>query len=166
MSNKLTLSFNGYNDALTTLTINGKCAKIKNKKGVRTCIVETKESTAEIVFFKSHNYIGKLWWLWSILCFFVSLFGILDIPQEKRCLTVDCRFKINLESETNVTLNVQRFEDGGKFLEIESSTGFEEISNIQCFDKVGQKRHKIFKKIKKGIIFGTLAIAILLIIIF
>jgi len=63
-------------------------------------------------------------------------------------------------------LNVQRFEDGGKFLEIESSTGFEEISNIQCFDKVGQKRHKIFKKIKKGIIFGTLAIAILLIIIF
>ena len=161
---KLELEVVGYNDSINMMTINGKRVKLQYNKETKTrsCFVEADK--AEIVIYKTHYYTGKHWFWWNLLYYLISIFGIFDSNHNKRCLVVDCRFNTNLETDKKITLNVQNFEDGGKFAELQSDEPFEEISNIQYFDQEAQKRHKKMKKAKIGIFIGF-AILITLIVV-
>ena len=154
---KLELNITGYNDTLNSMLINSKKQKLGGlNQGIRKCYFEGDK--AEIVIFKTHQYIGKFWWLWSIFFYLISIFGIFDSYYNKRCLVVDFRFNVNLDKDKTINLKIQNFEDGGKYAEIESVEEFEEISNIQYFDKDAQKKHKKMKKIK-FLLFVLIAIA-------
>ncbi len=159
---KLELQIVGYNDALDYLQINGKKQKLTtNPDKTRTCVFEGEN--AEITIYKPHNYVGKNWFWWSLLFYFISIFGIFDVKQNKRCLMVDCRFKVTLEKDKKVVLALNKFEDGGKFAEIQTEEAVEETSNIQFYDKVAQKRHKKMKWAKFGISFLTLILVAVII---
>lgn len=163
--NKLNITFSGYNDVMKRMTINGKCQKVsKEKNGTCYCTFETEENTAEIVMYKSHYYTSKNWFWWSLLYYFVSIFGLFDVRHDKRCLVVDCRFKINLTENTNLILKPVSFENNGKFLEIQTDASVEETVNKQYFDKEGQRRLKKMKKIKIGLTITILIALIVLIV--
>lgn len=160
---KLELEIVGYNDSLNSLTVNGKRVKmINNKNNTRTCFVEAEK--AEVLVFKTHNYTGKHWFWWNLLYYLISIFGIFDFNNNKRCLVVDFRFNLKLENDTKVIMKINNFEDGGRFAELESEVELEEISNIQCFDKIAQKRQKKMKKAKIGIFFGSVALIAILVV--
>lgn len=160
---KLELEFVGYNDAINSLTINGKRVKLtKNKNNTRTCLVEAEH--AEIVVYKTHNYFGKRWFWWNLFYYLISVFGLLDFNRNKRCLVVDFRFNLNLTKETKVVISIQNFENGGKFAEIECEEQVDIINNVQYFDVEGQKRHKKMKPAKIGI-FLLFALVVTLLII-
>lgn len=153
---KLELEFPAYNETLKTLTVNGKRPKLKkNKSGNHTCVFETQENIAQLSVYKSHYYFGKAWGLWWFIFYIVSIFGIFDIIEDKKCLVVDCKFNIDLNNNTKAILKPVKFEDGGKFIEIECDSTVEELSNIQYRDKNAQKIQKRMKKVK---IFLTLFI--------
>lgn len=147
--NILKLQVEGYNDALSHLTINGKSQKLKkNDKYHRECELEIEGDKAEILIYKTHNYVGKNWFWWNLLYFFISVFGLFDISKKTKCIVVDCRFTIHLTSETNALLKVQNFSDGGKFLQVETQNQVDELANIQIFDKEAQKRQRKMKNAK------------------
>lgn len=162
---KLELEMIGFHDKIDFVSINGKRPKIsKNDNGNRYCVIETSEPKAEIVMFKAHHYIGKNWFWWQLLYFFVSLFGLFDIRQDKKCLVVDCRFTIDVNQDTKVVVKRANFEDGGKYLDIETTANVEVSSNKQYIDKEAQKKHKKMKKIKAAITICTLILAIVLVV--
>lgn len=161
---KLELQVVGYNDVLDNMQINGKkCKFTVNEDKTRTCFVEA--DRADIVICKTHFYTGKAWFWWSLLYYIISIFGIFDLRQNKRCQVIDCRFEVNLEKDKKVILKIQNFEDGGAFAEIESEETINLINNTQYFDKVAQKRIKKMKKAKFAISFLTI-ITVALILIF
>ncbi len=156
---KLELEFVGFNDALNRMTINGKFAQIeKMQDGTKKCVAEVTEPTAEVVVYKSHYYTGKAWFWWALLYYVISLFGIFDARQDKKCMVIDCRFKINLDTDKKVVLKVKDFEDGGKFLEFEGETQVEELINKQYFDMEARKRHKKMRKAKAAMTVCSLVI--------
>ena len=161
---KLKININGYNNALESLTINGKPQKItKTKDGKRFCEVECEKET-QISIHKSHFYTGKAWFWWSFLYFIVSIFGLFDVRQNKRCYVFDCKFNINVETDTELTLAVQTFKDGSKFAELTTDAELTELSNIQFFDKEAQKRQKKMKKFKIFFTIVAFAVAALLVV--
>ena len=160
---KLELEVVGFNDVLNTMTINGKKQKLKTVNNVRTCSVEADK--AEIVIYQTHAYLGKNWFWWSLFYYIISIFGIFDINNNKRCLVVDCRFNVNLDRDKKFVLKIQKFEDGEKFAEIEGDE-VEILSNVRFFDLEAQKRHKKMKKIKFAISFLTILLVTALIVIF
>ena len=161
---KLELEIVGYNNALNSLTINGKNVKLINdkKSNKRRCFVEADQ--AEVVVCKTHNYTGKHWFWWNLFYYLISIFGIFDYNNNKRCLVVDFRFNIKLENETKVVMKINNFEDGGRFAELESEAEVEEISNVQCFDKTAKIRHKKMKKAKAGIFIVSVVLITLIVI--
>ena len=155
----------GYHDTIHTMTINGKKPKLKKSKNQRIYTADCQGPTAEIIMYKTHNYTGKNWFWWSLLYYFVSIFGIFDSRQDPRCSVIDCRLQIPLnESTTQIKITPNKFQDNTKFIEIESNTNITEISNTQYLDKVGQARHKKMKKIKLGLTLSSAILAILLIV--
>lgn len=153
----------GFNEVLRTMTVNGKLAKYSiNEKGNRHFSTEISSDKAEVIIYKSNYYTSKGWFWWNLLYFFISIFGLFDMRQSKRFLSIDCRFNILVEKDAKVLLKVNNFQDGGKLLEIETDSKIEEINNIQYFDKVAQKRHKLFKKIKFAIIALTIILAVVI----
>lgn len=161
---KLELQIRGFNDTISKMTINGKPLRVNNiTNGIRNCIIESKKDTVEIVMYKTHYYSSKAWFWWSLLYFFISIFGIFDIRQDKRCLVVDCRYIISLPQDAKATIKVNSFSDGGRVIELESEAHIEEISNLQYFDTIAQKRHKTMKKVKLALTIVCVVAAILLI---
>ena len=154
---KLQFELVGYNDALNTMTVNDKFVKFqKNKQGKRVCTVETNKDVAEVIIYQSHHYNGKAWFWWNLFCYFISIFGIFDVRQNKRFLVVDCRFNITLSQDTNVVLNILKFEDNGKLLEVETDAQVEQLTNIQYFDTEAKAKHKKMKKAKLLLTFGII----------
>ena len=162
---KLDLEMVGFHDKLDMVSVDGKIAKFKKRdNGTRGAIIETNKPKVDVVIYKSHHYVGKNWFWWQLLYFFVSVFGIFDIKQDKKCLVVDCRFTVTISNDTKVTLKRMNYTEGGKFVEIQSSATVEETSNIHYIDKEAQQRHKKMKKVKTGIFFGLVVVSILLVI--
>ena len=163
MARTLELKVVGFSDLLNTMIVNGKKVKLKtNKDNTRTCQITADK--AEIIIYRTHQFTGKAWFWWSLLFYFISIFGIFDVRQNKRCQVTDCRFNIDLKNDTKATMKILKFEDGGKFAEIECDEPVELINNVQYFDKVAQKRFKIMKRVKIGLFFALVATITLLIV--
>ncbi len=159
---RLKLNVYGFNENISQMTINGKGVKVSSiSNGVRTYEIESPYKTAHIVIYKNHYYSLKWWAFTSILYFIISLFGIFDIRQDKKCTVIDCRYDIDLNEDTVANMKVFTFTDGGKVVEIESNTKCTEIANIQYFDKRGQKRRKIMNLVKCGILALSLILTII-----
>ncbi|MBR2909835.1 MAG: hypothetical protein IKC11_05820 [Clostridia bacterium] len=162
---KLEIELVGVYDKANTLVVDEKVVKLKKKDGnTRYAVVETEKSKVDVAMYKAHHYVGKHWFWWQLLYFFVSVFGIFDIKQDKKMLVADCSFTVDVTGDTKVVLKRENFVDQGKFLKIETSSTIEEKSNIQYIDKEALKRHKKMKKAKIGIFAGVVVLAILLVI--
>ena len=136
---------------------------VRNKSG--KIAVETDKKQVEVVVYKSHNYYGKNWFWWNLLYFVISIFGLFDVRGDKKCLVIDGRFIISTEQDSKATLRRQDFEDGGKVVAVETSSQFEEIKNIQYYDKVAKARQKKMKKFKIATTIISLALIVTLIVV-
>ena len=146
------------------IAVNGKLVKPKkNKQNEYIHTVDSVDDKCEVVIYKSHQYLGKNWFWWNLLFFFVSILGIFDMWHGSQFWVVDCRFNITSTKGTKVVITRQHFEDGGKYVLFEGDANVEEICNIQFQDKLAKKRHSKMKKIKLAMIALVVILAVLLI---
>lgn len=162
----INMDFVGYNAALNTMTVNGNPVKIiKNKDGSRNCSVEVEEGKTEIVVFKSHFYTGKYWFWWNLMCFMISFFGLFDVRVDKKFLVVEYKAVLDITKDTNISINVADFENGGKFVDLVTEAPMEVVANKQYFDKEAKKKHAKMKKAKWAVFIACAAITTVLILV-
>lgn len=162
---KLELEFVGFKQVEGNIAVDGKIIKFKkNKNKTYSYVSDGVSEKCEIVVYKTHNYIGKNWFWWNLLYFFVSMFGLFDIKQNKKCLVFDGRFCVDVKEDTRVVIRRQNFENGGKLFLLETSSEVEETSNVQYYDKEAKKKHRKMKKFKLATTIIAMVLTIALIV--
>ena len=148
---------NGKHKSLSNFYVNGKKMTLVDRPdGMRSAFAQVDGDRADCVIYKTHEYGGKLWWLFNILYYIISVFGIFDIKQDKSCSVVDCRFRLNLTQDTTKAYISICDVKEDKFAIIDTIAEIEEFSNKKYIDYIGVKRRNILKWIKIAIFLGCL----------
>lgn len=107
-----------------------KCKK--NEFGSYETDFQTEKDEIKIAFSRELELKSKLWWLYAILSFIVSVFGIFNPPYDRKCISMDCSFIVKLKDVNNINIKFNSLSSSGRAVEVETETSFEEIKmNIQ-----------------------------------
>ena len=163
--NKINLKVMGINSkVLPKIFVDGQVIKCKkNEFGSYQTQIETEKSEIEIIITRKLELRAKLWWLYALISFVVSLFGILEPFYDRKCIAIDCRFKVKINAENNINLRFNSLKSNGKAVVIETENEFEEIKNEYNVDKIAKKRFIILLIIKL-LVWIALAIVIAMLI--
>ncbi len=83
---------------------------------------------------------AKLWWLYALISFFVSLFGIFEPFYDRKCITLDCLYKIKLKDINEIKVKFNTLSSQGRAVEIETENQYEELKNEYHVDKIAKRR--------------------------
>ena len=89
----------------------------------------------------------------------ISIFGIFEPPYDRKCISINCFFKIQLNDINQVEIKFNRLSSSGKAVELETQNHVEEIKNEYYIDKMAKKRWTIIFIIKI-IVWITIAILV------
>ena len=147
---KLNLKITNNTNLDAYFLINGKKPKFKkNQYGNYISVIETESDQVEIKIYEWNEYKSGLWLITSVIYFIVSIFGILDIKQDKRFRSIDCNFKIKLEDEeNNLKLTYNAFKDNDIAIVHEGDCEVEVLNNKYYIDEQSKKRYKTVRLIK------------------
>lgn len=115
-----------------------KCKK--NEFGSYETDLQTEKDEIKIAFSRELELKSKLWWLYAILSFIVSVFGIFNPPYDRKCISMDCSFIVKLKDVNNINIKFNSLSSSGKAVEVETETSFEEIKNEYTVDKIAKRR--------------------------
>lgn len=122
-----------------------KCKK--NEFGSYETDFQTEKDEIKIAFSRELELKSKLWWLYAILSFIVSVFGIFNPPYDRKCISMDCSFIVKLKDVNNINKDVNNINikfnslsSSGRAVEVETETSFEEIKNEYTVDKIAKRR--------------------------
>lgn len=126
--------------------VNGQKEKFAdNKRGSYELSVPA-ENNVEIQITRRHELATPLWWLWGLLFFVISCFGIFDVPYAKQG---ELFFKANVTSSGSgaVQLNpVVKRNGKGVIVVCDNCFVYEEDNRTD--DKTVKKRRKVLTVIK------------------
>ena len=115
-----------------------KCKK--NEFGSYETDFQTEKDEIKIAFSRELELKSKLWWLYAILSFIVSVFGIFNPPYDRKCISMDCSFIVKLKDVNNINIKFNSLSSSGRAVEVETETSFEEIKNKYTVDKIAKRR--------------------------
>ena len=115
-----------------------KCKK--NEFGTYETDFQTEKDEIKIAFSRELELKSKLWWLYAILSFIVSVFGIFNPPYDRKCISMDCSFIVKLKDVNNINIKFNSLSSSGRAVEVETETSFEEIKNEYTVDKIAKRR--------------------------
>lgn len=115
-----------------------KCKK--NEFGSYETDLQTEKDEIKIDFSRELELKSKLWWLYAILSFIVSVFGIFNPPYDRKCISMDCSFIVKLKDVNNINIKFNSLSSSGRAVEVETETSFEEIKNEYTVDKIAKRR--------------------------
>ena len=115
-----------------------KCKK--NEFGSYETDFQTEKDEIKIAFSRELELKSKLWWLYAILSFIVSVFGIFNPPYDRKCISMDCSFIIKLKHVNNINIKFNLLSLSARDVEVETETSFEEIKNEYTVDKIAKRR--------------------------
>ena len=115
-----------------------KCKK--NEFGSYETDFQTEKEEIKIAFSRELELKSKLWWLYAILSFIVSVFGIFNPPYDRKCISMDCSFIVKLKDVNNINIKFNSLSSSGRAVEVETETSFEEIKNEYTVDKIAKRR--------------------------
>lgn len=115
-----------------------KCKK--NEFGSYETDFQTEKDEIKIAFSRELELKSKLWWLYAILSFILSVFGIFNPPYDRKCISMDCSFIIKLKDVNNINIKFNSLSSSGRAVEVETETSFEEIKNEYTVDKIAKRR--------------------------
>ena len=163
---KLDITLVGFSNVNGLVSVDGKFVKFKKvKSGTYAGSVNVKNDNAELILYRSHHYAGKAWFFWNLLYFFISLFGIFDIRQDKKCLVQDVRLNVNTVNDSGVALIRKKIIGQGRLVDIQTNTTVDELSNLQFYDAQAIKRRfkmRLFKAL--FIVFAVLITAFIVVV--
>ena len=148
------LRFIGINSkVIPNIYVDGQVIKCKkNDFGSYEVALQTEKDEIQISFSRELELKGRLWWLYALISFIVSVFGIFEPPYDRKCITMNCAFSVKL-GDADANLIMVRFNTmtkKGRAVEIDTQNEYEEISNAYEVDKTAKRRwavHIVFKLI-------------------
>ena len=147
------------------ITIDDKVVKFKkNEFGNLATSYQTEKDTVTLKIYKYLEISGRLWFLTHLLFFIISIFGIFDVPSDKRCIVLDCSFEIKLKPQSTLSIVFNNFAESGRAIEYECDSEIKELSNHYYVDKKAKKRKKIML-ITKIVLWACLIASVIAIII-
>ena len=154
----LTINTASRHETLREMTVNGKPVKFKKTRDkIFSAQVDLKElPIAEIIIYRGNRYAGACWWLFEIFYFLLSIFGIFDTRLDKRFITIDSRFVVDVVTDTTAEFSVNEYVDGGEFVKLNTTANYRTVSNVNYKDESAVAKHKTAKKMKLLIFFGIL----------
>ena len=140
--NSVKLKLVGINSKLIpNIFIDDKYVKCKkNEFGSYETDFQTEKDEIKIAFSRELELKSKLWWLYAILSFIVSVFGIFNPPYDRKCISMDCSFIVKLKDVNNINIKFNSLSSSGRAVEVETETSFEEIKNEYTVDKIAKRR--------------------------
>lgn len=161
--NKLNMKINGVNTKGLDIKIDDKKVNLtKNKFGNKAVVYETENPTVNIKIKKYLEINSKAWFLWQMLFFFLSVFGIFDLRLDKRCVILDCEFEVKLEEITTLNLSMNYVKSLEKALKVDCNADVNEIKNVAYVDEQAKKRIKILKIAKICTFFILIIVSVVL----
>ena len=158
--NTLSLKISGCPRGHASVLIDGKKTKLKfNQYGNFEGTYTTDKSSIELSIYKYLEINGKLWFLMSLVFFFVGILGILDPWYDKSCIVFAYQVKIDLNETCEVKLALNRYSNNGRAYEISTECKYQEITNVYYVDNKAKKRLKIMKFVK--FVLWILAVALI-----
>lgn len=141
----LNLKLVGINSKFKPLvSIDGKLINLKkNKYGSYESNYETEKDAVEISVNRELELKSKLWWLYSLITFIISVFGILEPAYDRKCIMTDCKFNVKLNDTNDVKMRFNPLTSQGKAIELETQNEYSEEKNEYFVDKQVKKRRKI-----------------------
>lgn len=120
----------------------------KNEFGSYEASYETEKDEVEISISRNLELNSKLWWLYSLISFIVSIFGIFEPPYDRKNIVVDCKFVVKLNDINEIKIKFNSMAKQGKAVEIETQNEFNEIKNEYYVDKKAKTKRNIITLIK------------------
>ena len=120
----------------------------KNEFGSYEASYETEKDEVEISISRNLELNSKLWWLYSLISFIVSIFGIFEPPYDRKNIVVDCKFVVKLNDINEIKIKFNSMAKQGKAVEIETQNEFNEIKNEYYVDKKAKTKWRILIRLK------------------
>ncbi len=143
--------------------LDGQFVKFKkNEFGTHIVNYTTDKDEVELTLTKTLEISSKWWFLWAILYFFISLFGILDSGYPKDFVVVDCKYILKLDKDLNKFTIKSGANKDGKQIAVESENEMQEVVNNSYFDKKLKRRWVVLLVAKLlvwlGMVIGIVAL--------
>ena len=160
--NRLILKYAGYRTRQAYVAVDGQVVKF-DKKG--ECAFETEKQAVMVRVFSVLEAASPSYYLWSLLYFFVSFFGIFDSYRDFKCRRLEAEFIVRLSGETRVTMRNRAFNKKGESeaVSIECDGGCEVVKNTQFVDKAARRRTLVMTAVRTILFAGAVALAVVLI---
>lgn len=123
---------------------------------------QTDKSEIEVSICRYLELSNKLWWLFALFFFVISIFGIFNPHYDKKCIQIDYKFKVKLKENSEIRIDVQKI--GTKAIAIESNCEYEISSNFLSVDKRAKKRLRTIKFLEVLAWIGIVIVGIFLIV--
>ena len=146
---RLTVKMRGNSPLNPAITVDGKdCAVKRNQYGNKTVTVDSNSDYAEIRIFNVIAESSPLWVLYSLFFFFISVFGIFDVRENRKCFVIDVTIKVRLYGDTDFDVAYLPLNDGAKAVEIACDGDYSVENNVYSIDETAKKRRKIMLLVK------------------
>lgn len=156
--NKLNLKFRGGKLKDLLIQIDNDPIKFKqNKFGNFEYNYETEKDVVNIKIQRVLELQSKFWFLWQMLFFVISLFGIFDRRLDKRCVIIDAEYNVNVNENSQIEFMLD-YTKPESVLKVQSNAEIEQVKNVSYVDKNLKKRLKILRLTK---IFTAIGVVIL-----
>lgn len=109
---------------------------------------QTEKEEIEVEIYRYLELKGKLWWLYALISFIVSVFGIFEPPYDKKCIVIDCKYTFKLQEQNDIKIRFQTLKSEGKCVEVETNLEMQELKNSYYVDKDLKKRWAIILAFK------------------
>ncbi len=154
---QLNLRIFGVNKFSPSVYIDGERINSKlNKHGNFEVTYQTEKEQVEVTVRKHLEIANKGWFLWSVIYFIFSLFGLFDVKFDKHCIVMDCKYRVTMAENTKLKLKVN-LNSKDKCITAECDTSVEELEYNCYVDKKAKKRIKVTKILR---VFAGIALII------
>ena len=147
---------------LTEIYIDGVLMSPKKQKSTKKYgfSYTTDKRYCEIEVRSYSRFQTRLWLLWELLFFVVSVFGIFDVRYGKFTYNTYCKMQVDVANDTDILLRVMDPRNNGVVARIETDAKVNILDNEYIIDRVAKKKQKVLNVFKVLLILAIVAIVI------
>ena len=150
----------GLNASVTPVVkINGEDTPLtKNQFGGYEVNYQTEDEEIEVEISRRFELKAKLWWLFMIISYIVSILGIFEPIYDKKSIDIIGKYRFKLNENNEIKFRFNPLAKQGKAIELESQCELLELENRYQVDKKVKTRKTVYFIIK---ILVWIAVAVL-----
>lgn len=146
-----------------TLIINGETVRCKRSQfGSYDAVYQTDKEEAIIEVYRNLELTNRFWWIYAIISFLISVFGLLNPGYDRKCVDFQCKYIVRLKENNDVNVKFYALSPQGKASEIETTLECFEVKNEYFVNKTAKKR-RIWYQLIKAVSLIALVVAIVVI---